>query len=151
MKYITKSSIAGFGALLLAGATVAHAEGNFSSIRDTTTFEECSACHMAYPSGLLPKASWSRIMDTLDDHFGEDASLDDATTKHIRDYLMAHANTRLSTDTANPTLRITEFNWFNHEHGQRARKYAKNHSEIGSISNCAGCHRGAEKGYFEDE
>ena len=151
MNYLTKLSIASLGAILLAGTTIAHAEGGISPIRDKTTFEECSACHMAYPPGLLPKASWGKILDTLDNHFGEDASLDEAATKHIRDYLMSHANTRVTTDTANPTLRITEFRWFNREHGQRARDYAKNHSSVSTISNCAGCHRGAENGYFEDD
>ncbi len=149
MKHLTKLRIAGLGALLLVGTTTAYAGVN--PVKDAITLEECSACHIAYPSGLLPKASWRKILNNLGDHFGEDASLDDATTKHIRDYLTSHASTRLSTNASNPTLRITEFNWFNQIHSARRRAYAKSHSNIGTISNCAGCHRGAEKGYFEDD
>jgi len=152
MKHLTKLNIASLGALLLASATIANAEeGGLRPIADKMTREECSACHIAYPAGLLPKASWGKILNTLDDHFGEDASLDDASTKHIRDYLMKHANTRLTTDASNPTLRITDFDWFNRRHGASRRAYAKSHSSIGSISNCAGCHGGAQNGSFEDD
>ncbi|MFK5998366.1 MAG: cytochrome C [Rhodobacterales bacterium] len=151
MKYLTKLCSVGLGAILLIGATSANAEGNVRPVKDAVTLEECSACHIAYPVGLLPKASWGKILDTLGDHFGEDASLDDATTKHIRDYLTSHANTRLSVNASNPTLRITDFKWFNREHSASRRAYAKSHSNIGTISNCAGCHRGAEKGRFDDD
>src|SRR5690606_37122372 len=41
--------------------------------------EECGACHLPYPPGLLPAASWQRIMQDLAHHFGTDASLDAAT------------------------------------------------------------------------
>jgi mono/diheme cytochrome c family protein len=30
--------------------------------------QECAACHMAYPPGLLPARSWTRIMSGLDKH-----------------------------------------------------------------------------------
>jgi hypothetical protein len=40
---------------------------------------ECGSCHLAYPPGLLPAASWQRIMIRLEGHFGDDASLDPAT------------------------------------------------------------------------
>jgi len=150
MKHLTKLCCVGLGVVLLASATTANA-GYLNPVKDKVTLEECSACHLAYPAGLLPKASWGKILNTLGDHFGEDASLDDATAKHIRDYLMSHASTRLATDSANPTLRITKFNWFNGIHGPNFRAYAKSHTNIGTISNCTGCHRGAEKGYFEDD
>jgi len=48
-------------------------------------------------------------------------------------------------------LRITDFVWFNQRHGANRRAYAKSHSSIATISNCAGCHNGAEKGYFSDD
>ena len=41
--------------------------------------QECAACHLAYPPGLLPAASWQRLMSNLPRHFGTDASLDAAT------------------------------------------------------------------------
>ena len=55
------------------------------------TGEECSACHMAYPPSLLPARSWSAIMTGLDDHFGENAMLDEATRAEIEAYLTGAA------------------------------------------------------------
>ncbi len=40
--------------------------------------QESPACHTAYPPGLLPAASWRRIMGGLDRHYGSDASLEPA-------------------------------------------------------------------------
>ncbi len=144
------TTAAGLGAILAASVTIADA-ARLSPVSDKITKTECSACHMVYPPGLLPKASWKKILNTLSDHFGEDASLDAKTTAHIRNYLMSHANTRLKTKASNPTLRITDFYWFNRQHGSRARAYAKSHKSIGTISNCAGCHRSAERGVFGDD
>ena len=41
--------------------------------------QECAACHVAYPPGMLPKTSWQHLMDNLPRHYGTDASLDPAT------------------------------------------------------------------------
>ena len=27
--------------------------------------QECAACHVAYPPGMLPAASWQRLIDNL--------------------------------------------------------------------------------------
>jgi hypothetical protein len=121
--------------------------------------KECSACHMAYPPVLLPQRSWKAIMGNLSSHFGGDSSLDDATTKAIEGFLVANAADAggrrsgvLDGVSASETpLRITGMPWFNYVHGQRARAYAKSHSKIKTISNCAGCHRGAEQGNFGDD
>ena len=43
--------------------------------------QECAACHMAYPPGMLPASSWSRMMKGLDQHYGTDASLDAAMVR----------------------------------------------------------------------
>ncbi len=46
---------------------------------------------MVYPPELLPARSWTKIMGSLQDHFGDSAQLDAATQQHIHDYLVAHA------------------------------------------------------------
>ena len=38
---------------------------------------ECGGCHFAYQPGLLPGEDWERIMTSLDEHYGDDASLDE--------------------------------------------------------------------------
>ena len=55
--------------------------------------QECAACHVAYPPGMLPAASWQRLIDNLPRHFGTDASLDAATVKNLSTWLAAHAGT----------------------------------------------------------
>lgn len=124
----------------------------FAPVSDPLTLEECSACHMAFPAGLLPDASWNRIMDTLGDHFGEDASLNAEATAAIRAYLTGAAPAKMrGVDDRNPVMRISELRWFTHEHGKRVVAKAQNDPTIGSIANCAACHKGAEKGWFEDD
>lgn len=120
--------------------------------------EECSACHLAYPAYFLPKRSWKAIMATLPDHFGEDASLDEESRKKIEVYLETSAADRpgrnprwLKKIPANVIpMRISELSWFKHEHGKRTEKYIAANPSIGSIANCQACHKGAERGYFDD-
>lgn len=115
--------------------------------------KECSACHMVYPAGLLPASSWQRMMDGLGDHFGENASLDAATTAEITAYLTANAGKSgrrgESTGSESP-LRISEQPWFRGEHDEITPAYLKRRN-IKSFSDCKACHRNAEMGQFEDE
>jgi len=150
-----------FKTLLLTAIFVlpVHADDDYiQPIADQTTKDECSACHLAFPASMLPKASWQKIMNNLDNHFGEDASLGAQTTQHITDYLVAEAGDtgfwsskflrRL--DSQSPPIRITETKYWIREH--RGISDAKWKSErVGSKANCAACHRGAERGYYEDD
>ncbi len=131
-------------------------EGGIRAVTNETVKNECSACHMAYPPGLLPQRSWQALMGDLANHFGEDASLDEPVRKEIEDYLVANAadagGRSIRGLKADQTpLRISELPWFTREHGSKLIARAKSNPKIGSISNCAGCHRGAEQGYFEDD
>jgi hypothetical protein len=63
----------------------------FPPIVDSGYLKECGTCHMAYPPELLPARSWTRVLGSLQDHFGDSAQLDAATQQRIRDYLVAHA------------------------------------------------------------
>ena len=55
---------------------------------------ECASCHMSYPPGLLPERSWRKMMAELDQHFGQNASLDAAATKAILGYLVENSAER---------------------------------------------------------
>jgi hypothetical protein len=121
-------------------------------VENNTTKSECSDCHMAYAPGFLPERSWLAIMNNLSDHFGEDASLGDAARQEISNYLVAVASKEVrGVSSVAVPLRITDLRWFRGEHGSRQRNRAENNPNIGSISNCTGCHRGAERGYFDDD
>ena len=118
-------------------------------VENATAQEECSACHMAYAPGFLPKRSWRALLNNLGDHFGEDASLGEAARREIELYFTAIASKEIGgvSSIAVP-LRITDLRWFRGEHGSRLRNRAANDPSIVTISNCSGCHRRAEQGRF---
>ena len=160
MKTFVKSSIlaVSLAAILFPSFSTAD-EPRVSKVTNALTLEECSACHMAFQAGFLPERSWRAIMANLTDHFGEDASLSAEATQEITDYLAANAMDKtksgerflrdISPDAI--PLRISEFKWFTHEHGSRRINSANSNPDIGTISNCTACHRGAERGYFDDD
>jgi hypothetical protein len=122
--------------------------------------QECASCHLAYSPALLPRASWRRVMGGLDQHFGDNASLDPATQADILRFLEANAadsgNSRIGNKVmqrmgANEApLRITETRWFVRKHDEVARATWSRKS-VGSAANCAACHRQAEKGVFDED
>jgi len=121
--------------------------------------QECASCHLAYSPTLLPRASWRRLMNGLDQHFGENASLDPATQADILRFLEANAadsgNSRMGNKVMQrmgakkAPLRITETQWFVHEHDEVPRAVWSRKS-VGSAANCAACHRQAEQGMFNE-
>jgi hypothetical protein len=111
---------------------------------------ECSACHMAYPPGMLPAASWKEMMGTLDKHFGSDASLDEATVAEILPFLEQNAAPERAVSLDKPVLRITETAWFTRQHDEISTATWKRDS-IKSASNCMACHTGADKGNFDED
>lgn len=144
-------------AVLVAASLAAHAKYNgedrgkpvMPSETNAKTQAECSGCHMAYPAGLLPAASWKKVMAGLDKHFGTDASLPAADTKEITDYLVKHASNRWTASSA--PLRITESEWFKAKHNSGEINPAVwKRESVKSPANCAACHQGAERGDFEE-
>lgn len=144
-------------AIILAGTlTAAHAATTTPLSGEEQFKAECSACHMAFQAGFLPKRSWDEMTNTLDKHFGEDASLGPEATASIKEYLISNANDaqgkqrgfarRLAADQT--PLRITELPGFKREHGGFSEATLK---KVGTLSNCVACHAGAAKGVFEDD
>lgn len=111
--------------------------------------QECSACHLAYPPGMLPSASWQRITANLGKHYGSDASLDAASVAELNRWLVANAGTGKRGRQEPPEDRITRSAWFIHEHDEIAAATWKRAS-IKSAANCAACHTRAEQGDFNE-
>ena len=108
--------------------------------------QECSGCHVAFPPGLLPAASWQRLMDTLPRHFGSDASLEPALRQSIGAYLQAHAGSgRRAAEP--PEDRITLGPWFQREHREVAPE-VWTRAEVKGASNCGACHTQADAGRY---
>ena len=147
------NTVSGF--LILCGTllgALAHAESASVNVAPSPKYQqECTACHMAYPPGMLPAASWRRIMATLDKHYGTDASLDDATNHDIAAWLKTHAGSYKRVNEEPPQDRITKSNWFLQKHrpGEVPDDVWKR-AAIGSAANCAACHRNAAQGSFNE-
>lgn len=142
--------LATFGlALGLASAAWADREHGLAAPMLKAYEQECAACHMAYPPGLLPAPSWQRLMNGLDKHFGVNASLDEATLKTLSSYLLAHAG-RGGQASAPPQDRITQSSWFVRKHREFSAQDWAN-PRIKSAANCAACHTGAAQGDFDED
>jgi hypothetical protein len=139
--------------LLAAGLLpAAHADSNSVSVPPLPKYtQECTACHMAYPPGMLPSASWQRIMGNLGKHYGTDASLDAASMQEINAWLQSHAGTHKRVREAPQQDRITKSPWFLKEHSPREiPPEVWKRPAVGSASNCAACHTNAAKGSFNE-
>jgi hypothetical protein len=121
--------------------------------------EECGSCHFAYQPGLLPAASWDRLMNGLVDHFGENAELDADTGAQLRAYLVANAADRVNTGRSpgianslrgDAPLRITETLYFRRQHDEIPARAVADNPEIGSFSRCDACHTGAGDGSYDE-
>ena len=146
-KRVFSLACAAWLALFAAGA--AHADRSYAVAPLAKHQQECGSCHVAYPPGLLPAASWQRIMGNLDKHFGTDASLDAASTQEIGAWLKAHAGTDRRTGVEPPQDRISKSSWFVRKHDEVATSTWKRAS-IGSAANCSACHADAAKGDFNE-
>jgi len=133
-----------------------HNEHKLAASTDPLYVEECGSCHMAYPAMLLPAKSWRMVMAGLENHFGESAELDAQTHREIEDYLVSESERvsyrklfRNLGDAA--PLRITELPYFVHEHDEIPARLVDDNDKVKSLSQCNACHRGAERGQFDED
>ena len=134
---------------LAAVAPLAQADG-FRSVTPLPAYtQECASCHVAYPPGLLPAASWQRLMGRLSTHYGTDASLDATMTAALSAWLSANAGSGKRAREEPAQDRITRSAWFVREHREVGAETWKRPA-IQSPSNCAACHPRAEQGDFDE-
>lgn len=147
-------------AALLAAATPARAGDDWvPPVKDPLVQKECGGCHMAFQPAFLPARSWAKMMDTLSDHFGEDASLPADKVQAIRSTLTAGAGDVDGRGRARKYMRwvapdgvpqrITENPDFLRKH-HFADKVWKD-PKVVTKSNCPACHRAADQGIYEDD
>ena len=146
-------------AALLASTAQASADDWVPPITDQLVQKECGNCHMAFQPAFLPKRSWQKIMDTLSDHFGEDASLPDAQIVAIRAYLTKNAGDVKQLGVAQKYMRwvepggaplkITENPAFLREHNFPDRVWKD--PKVVTKSNCLACHAQADRGNYDDD
>ncbi len=139
--------------------THASADERVPPITDRLVQKECGSCHMAFQPAFLPARSWDHIMNTLSDHFGEDASLPDTQVAAIRAYLTKNAGDVTRQGIARKYMRwvdadgvpqkITENPAFLREHDFPDRVWKD--PKVLTKSNCLACHTQAESGNYDDD
>ena len=122
--------------------------------------EECGSCHIAYPAGLLPKKSWDKIMNNLENHFDENAELAKEDKLEIQKYLADNALSKHRLNNLSKMLRnfpkkqtpirITKLPYFIRKHDEVPARMVSKNPEVKSFSQCDKCHSGAEKGNFDE-
>lgn len=152
--------VAGDAAAPQASRSVAPAANGAAASSDEALYrEECGSCHLAHPPGLLPAASWRSMMAGLDRHFGQHAELDPQSAAALTAWLTANAAEAgthplsrkvLRSSGGTAPRRISEVPFIAHEHRELAPSVWSRPS-VGSVANCAACHRGAEQGDFDDD
>jgi cytochrome c551/c552 len=132
---------------------------DLTPVTNPTYKDSCGACHFAYQPGLLPSASWKRIVEGLADHFGESFELDQVTKNAISSYLgpnaSEHSNSKVAVKIMKSLrgqvpMRITGIPYIKEKHHRIPAATLKRDS-IGSTSNCVACHRRAEDGIYDDD
>jgi len=128
-------------------------------VTNQTYKETCAECHFAYQPELLPSVSWLKILNQLDDHFGEEVEADPDTIKTLSDYLKtngaenssAKRSKRIMRSLGNQVpMRITDIPYIRRKHHELDPAVFKRES-IGSLANCTACHTTAEKGIYDDD
>lgn len=136
-----------------------HHESYLRQVNNPIYKGECGACHFVYQPELLPSVSWIKILENLDDHFGEAVELDDDSKKMISDYLITNSAEKSSAKRAvkimrcignQVPLRITDIQYIREKHHEISSDVLKRKS-IGSLSNCSACHTTAASGIYDDD
>lgn len=161
MKRISAAGLIVAG-LLMAGSQFVMASGgntDFAAVTNAKYAKECGACHMAYQPGLLPERSWRKLMEGLQDHFGDNAEISAADQNELTDYLANNSaergNYKRSAQVAHSIakketpVRITKVPYFVKEHREVANKVRGN-DKVKSLSQCEQCHQKANDGSYAE-
>lgn len=136
-------------------------EGAFARVlvpTDGAYVKECGTCHMPFSPQLLPAASWRRVMDGLDNHFGESASLDAGTRETITRYLVANAADEASSSESRAImhslhggevpLRITQVPYIAGLHAAVLDPMWNPNPHPKTLTECSVCHTRVAKGDY---
>ena len=138
-----------------------NSKSQLTPVNNSTYKESCGTCHFTYQPELLPSASWGKILDRFDDHFGEQIDLDQESKEIITDYLRANSAEHSSAKRAvkimrslrgQTPMRITDVPYIREKHqDDDIPADAFTRKSVGSMSNCIACHTTAKNGIYEDD
>lgn len=127
------------------------------AMQNPTFAKECGSCHFIYPPFLLTAKSWEIMMSDLENHFGDDASIDDESNSEILKYLVRNSadktGTKISTKIAKTSkneIAITQNAYWIKKHDKIPAKTFEQKS-IKSKANCEACHKGIQNGIIQKD
>lgn len=118
-------------------------------------------CHKIYPPFLLPEKSWKRIIDDMDNHFGEEiteANISLSQQASIREFLYENSAEHSAREAAVKIMKslgdlrpkaITKTAYWREVHKNIPRSAYKD-KKIKDKSNCWNCHKDFEEGVLSD-
>ncbi len=121
--------------------------------------KECGSCHTLYPPSLLPTKSWEKIMQNLDNHFGDDATIDENLNQSILSYLVKNSAENSTTEASlkflnsiknEDIIAMSQTSFWKKTHKDIPKDVFEN-PKIKNPSNCKVCHIDIEKGFIENE
>lgn len=119
--------------------------------------KECGSCHITYAPYLLPANAWEKMMGDLENHFGDDASLEEEDRAQILSFLskysLKHFDTKFqikSKKEDREKIAISEYVFYQKAHSKIPPKVFSS-KEIKSKANCQNCHKDAENGIFSKQ
>jgi len=124
-------------------------------------FEKCSTCHKLYPPFMLPRDSWVRLMEGLDNHFGEQIRENNITKSEqmsIKEYLLSHSAENSSHKVAFKTLEslgemrpisMSKVPYWRETH-KSIDKNIYHSLHVKDASNCFACHPDFEYGILDN-
>lgn len=133
---------------------------NIAPVANELYKSSCGGCHFAYQPGLMPKRSWINMLDNKGVHPGGDLKLDMSAKAKIKEYLVQGSADNSSSERSRKILaslpgnetpaRISEIPYIKKKH-RKIDKATFGRASIGSPVNCMACHKGAEKGIYDDD
>lgn len=128
--------------------------------KENITFaKECGSCHTLYPPTLLPKKSWELLMASLEDHFGDDATIDMQKHQEILEFLTKNSAETSTMEASlyfsdsigsKDIISLSKTDYWIQKHS-KIPKEVFNSKLVKNASNCKACHSDIEKGLIEDE
>ncbi|AXH11035.1 cytochrome C [Malaciobacter halophilus] len=130
-------------------------------VKNKVYTNECGACHFAYFPGLLPEKSWKKLMSNLENHFGDDATVDKQTFQTLAKFLNENSaeknmNYKRSRKIVNSIpkdevyITISKTPYIHKKH-KKIKKHLITQKEVKGLFNCTACHKGAKKAIFNDD
>lgn len=161
--YLDTTAIPGnYSTTTATGASwLQNSQRDFAPVTNRQYQTECGSCHFAFQPGLLPQRSWEKIMNELDNHFGDNAELDTQQQQNILHYLTTYSadhshylrsqHLAASIGPDETPTRFTDTLYFKRKHHQIPEKQIRGEQGNGRISNCNACHQHAARGLYNEQ